>query len=177
MLNTIIGKLPRLNTALTALLLGASVAAIVAAPVAHAQAQAWPAKPIKIIVPFGPGGSGDLMARAFAQYLEAQVKQPVVIDNKPGANGIIGTELAKNSPADGYTLLLATNSTHAANVSLYKKLPYDPLKDFENFTPFGTLGSVAVVPPGSSLNSIAAIVNHAKANPDKTFTATTTRRP
>lgn len=153
--------------AVTATLLNAAL--LSAATFTAAHAQAWPAKPIKIIVPFGPGGSGDLMARAFAQYLEGQIKQPVVIDNKPGANGIIGTELAKNAPADGYTLLLATNSTHAANVSLYKKLPYDPLKDFENFTPFGTLGSVAVVPPGSALTSIASVVNYAKANPGKTF--------
>ncbi len=132
-------------------------------------AQTYPSKPIRIVVPFGPGGSGDLMARAFAQYLEGRTRQSVVIENKPGANGIIGTELVKNAPADGYTLMLATNSTHAANVSLYKKLPYDPLRDFENFAPFGTLGSVAVVPPGSPLNSIAAVVAHAKANPGKTF--------
>ena len=135
----------------------------------NAPAQTYPAKPIRIVVPFGPGGSGDLIARAFAQYLEGRTKQSVVIENKPGANGIIGTEQVKNAPADGYTLMLATNSTHAANVSLYKKLPYDPLKDFENFAPFGTLGSVAVVPPGSPLNSIAAVVAHAKANPGKTF--------
>ena len=132
-------------------------------------AQAWPAKPVRIIVPFGPGGSGDIMARTFAQFLEGQTRQSVVIDNKPGANGIIGTELAKNAAPDGYTLILTTNSTHAANVSLYKKLPYDPVKDFENIAPFGTLGSVAVVPPGSPLNSIPALVAFAKANPGKMF--------
>ena len=147
----------------------ALVACIALAQPQAAQAQAYPSKPIRIIVPFGPGGSGDIMARTFAQYLESQTKQSVVVENKPGANGIIGTELAKNATPDGYTLMLATNSTHAANVSLYKKLPYDPLKDFENFTPFGTLGSVAVVPPGSPLNSIAAVVNFAKANPGKAF--------
>ena len=147
----------------------ALVACIALAQPLAAQAQAYPSKPIRIIVPFGPGGSGDIMARTFAQYLESQTKQSVVVENKPGANGIIGTELAKNAAPDGYTLMLATNSTHAANVSLYKKLPYDPLKDFENFTPFGTLGSVAVVPPGSPLNSIAAVVNFAKANPGKAF--------
>ena len=144
------------------------LALLVATTLASAQ-PAYPTKPIRIIVPFGPGGSGDIMARTFGQYLETQTKQPVVIENKPGANGIIGTELAKNAAPDGYTLMLSTNSTHAANVSLYKKLPYDPLKDFENIGSFGTLGSVAVVPPGSAINSIAALVNTAKANPGKVF--------
>ena len=86
-----------------------------------AQAQGYPGKPIKIVVPFGPGGSGDITARAFGQYLEAQLKQGVVVENKAGANGILGTEAVKNAPADGYTLLLTTNTTLAANLSLYKK--------------------------------------------------------
>ena len=76
-----------------------------------ASAQGFPNKPIKIVVPFGPGGSGDITARAFGQYLEAQFKQGVVIENRAGANGILGTEAVKNSPADGYTLLLTTNTT------------------------------------------------------------------
>ncbi len=132
-------------------------------------AQAYPNKAIRIIVPFGPGGSGDLTARTFGQYLEAQTKQPVIIENKPGANGIIGTEAAKNAPADGYTLILTTNTTHAANLSLYKKVPYDPIRDFDNIALFGTFGSVAVVPPGSGINSIADLVNASKANPGKFF--------
>jgi tripartite-type tricarboxylate transporter receptor subunit TctC len=134
-----------------------------------AHAQGYPNKPIRIIVPFGPGGSGDLTARTFGQYLEAQTRQPVIIDNKPGANGIIGTEAAKNAPADGYTLILTTNTTHAANLSLYKKVPYDPVRDFDNIALFGTFGSVAVVPPGSGINSIADLVNASKANPGKVF--------
>ena len=89
----------------------ALVACIALAQPLAAQAQAYPSKPIRIIVPFGPGGSGDIMARTFAQYLESQTKQSVVVENKPGANGIIGTELAKNAAPDGYTLMLATNST------------------------------------------------------------------
>jgi len=110
-----------------------------------AQAQGFPSKPIKIVVPFGPGGSGDITARAFGQYLEAQFKQGVVIENKAGANGILGTEAVKNAPADGHTLLLTTNTTLAANLSLYKKVPYDPLKDFEHLGQFGTAASVAMV--------------------------------
>jgi tripartite-type tricarboxylate transporter receptor subunit TctC len=146
-----------------------ALAGIAALGAASALAQPYPAKPIRIIVPFGPGGSGDILARTFAQYLESQTRQSVVVDNKPGANGIIGSELAKNAAPDGYTLVLSTNTTHAANVSLYKKLPYDPVKDFDNIASFGTMGSVAVVPPGSHLNSIPALVAYAKANPGKVF--------
>ena len=120
-------------------------------------------------MPFGPGGSGDITARTFGQYLEAHARQPVVVENKPGANGIIGTEAAKSAAADGYTLLLTTNTTHAANPSLYRKLPYDPLKDFEHVGLFGTFASVAVVPPESGIKSIPDLVAQAKANPGKVF--------
>jgi tripartite-type tricarboxylate transporter receptor subunit TctC len=133
------------------------------------QAQPYPSKPVRIVVPFGPGGSGDITARTFAHYLETQAKQPVIVENKPGANGIIGTEAVKAAAPDGYTLLLTTNTTHAANVSLYRKLPYDPLKDFQNIAPFGTFASVAVVPPGSGIDSLSDLVALAKANPGKLF--------
>lgn len=134
-----------------------------------ASAQGFPNKPIKIVVPFGPGGSGDITARAFGQYLEAQFKQGVVIENKAGANGILGTEAVKNAPADGYTLLLTTNTTLAANLSLYKKVPYEPMKDFEHLGQFGTAASVAMVSKDSGIRTPVDLAAFAKANPGKVF--------
>jgi tripartite-type tricarboxylate transporter receptor subunit TctC len=149
--------------------LSALLACVLIAPVGEAGAQPYPSRPIKIVVPFGPGGSGDIMARTFSQFLEGQVKQPVIVENKPGANGIIGTEAVKSAPPDGYTLLLTTNTTHAANMSLYKKLPYDPLKDFDHIGLFGTFASVAVVPQGTGIQSIPDLVAFAKNNPGGVF--------
>jgi tripartite-type tricarboxylate transporter receptor subunit TctC len=145
-------------------------AAIVFAIVANAVwAQPFPNKPIKIIVPFGPGGSGDITTRVFGKFLEEQWKQPVVVENRVGANGIIGTEALKNSPPDGYTLAMSTNSTHAAAPYLVKKLPYDPIKDFEHVGLFGVFGSVALVPVSSPFKSIPELVAYANANPGKVF--------
>jgi tripartite-type tricarboxylate transporter receptor subunit TctC len=137
--------------------------------VGTAQAQSYPNQSIKIVVPFAPGGSSDIVGRFFGQYLQNVSKQSVVIDNKAGANGIIGTQFVKSAPADGYTLELTTNTTHAANVSLYKKLPYDAMKDFEHIAPFGTSASVAVVTKESGMKSIADLANYTKANPGKVF--------
>nr|MBF0683084.1 tripartite tricarboxylate transporter substrate binding protein [Pseudomonas sp.] len=134
-----------------------------------AYAQSYPSKPIRIIVPFGPGGSSDIVARVFGEYLQGVTKQPVVVENRAGANGIIGTRFVKEAAPDGYTLELSTNTTHAANVSLYKELPYDAMEDFEHIAPFGMSASVAMVAKDSGINSIADLVNYAKANPDKTF--------
>jgi tripartite-type tricarboxylate transporter receptor subunit TctC len=151
--------------------LGIFIAAIVALTQSAAPvfAQGWPAKPIRVIAPFGSGGSADITGRVFAAYLETQIKQPVVIENRPGANGIIGTEIVKNSAPDGYTIQIVSNSTHAANASLFKKLPYDSIRDFEHVGLFGTFGSVAVVPPDSAIKTLADLTTFAKANPGKTF--------
>ena len=132
-------------------------------------AQSWPTKPIRVVAPFGSGGSADITGRVFAAYLEAQIKQPVVIENRPGANGIIGTGAVKNAPPDGYTIQIVSNSTHGANASLFKKLPYDSIRDFEHVGLFGTFGSVAVVPPDSPIKTLADLTTFAKANPGKTF--------
>jgi len=136
---------------------------------APALAQPYPARPIKIVVPFGPGGSSDIAARSLGRYIEEQGKQPVVIENKPGAGGIIGSEAVKSAPADGYTLLLATNSTHAAAQALYKKLSYDPVTDFEHIGLICTFGSVLLVPPNSPFKTLPELIAYAKANPGKLF--------
>jgi len=132
-------------------------------------AQAYPKKNIVIVVPFGPGGSADLMARTFAQYLESALKQTVIVDNKPGADGMVGTEFVKNAAPDGHTLLLTTNTTMAANLVFYKKIPYEPFKDFDHIGLFGQAASVAIVPKDSPLNTIADLVAASKAAPDKFF--------
>lgn len=149
------------------LIIGAAViATLLGTPVL---AQGWPTKPIRVIAPFGSGGSADITGRVFAAYLESQIKQSAVIENRPGANGIIGTEIVKNAPPDGYTIQIVSNSTHGANASLFKKLPYDSIRDFEHVGLFGTFGSVAVVPPDSPIKTLADLTTFAKANPGKTF--------
>ena len=140
-----------------------------ASGVARAQTQPYPSQPIKIVVPFGPGGSSDIVGRVFGEYLQAKTKQPVIIENKAGANGIIGTRFVKDAAPDGYTLELSTNTTHAANVSLYKQLPYDAMTDFEHIAPFGISASVALVTKDSGIKSIADLVSYAKTHPGKTF--------
>jgi tripartite-type tricarboxylate transporter receptor subunit TctC len=110
--------------------------------VSAAIAQAWPGKPIKAIVPFAAGSATDQIGRAFAEKMSATLGQPVVIDNKPGANGMLGADAVAKSAPDGYTILIGTNSTNAALKYLMKKLPYDQDKDF---VPVGFLGSVPLM--------------------------------
>ena len=106
----------------------AGAAALSVSPSAFAQA--FPNKPIKIIVPFAAGSATDLTARGLGARLQEILKQPIIVDDKPGASGQLGASAAATAPADGYTLLMGTNSTNAANAALFKKLSYDPEKDF-----------------------------------------------
>jgi tripartite-type tricarboxylate transporter receptor subunit TctC len=132
-----------------------------------ARADQYPSRPIKIIVPFGPGGSGDISARMIGKEIEAKTKQAVIVDNRPGANGIIGTMAVKTAEPDGYTVLLITTSTHAANVSLVKNLSYDPAKDFAVVGVFKSSGSYLMVRPQAPWKDLAAFVADAKAHPGK----------
>jgi tripartite-type tricarboxylate transporter receptor subunit TctC len=135
-------------------------------PIEAAAAQ-YPSRPIRIIVPFGPGGSGDITARLIGKQIEEKTKQAVIIDNRPGANGIIGTMAVKSAEPDGYTVLLITTSTHAANVSLVRNLAYDPAKDFAIVGVFRSSGSYFMVRPQAPWRDLAGFIAAAKAAPGK----------
>jgi tripartite-type tricarboxylate transporter receptor subunit TctC len=112
----------------------AVLGALVSALIGAASAQEWPMRPLRLVVPFPAGGSADVQSRVIADELAKALGQPVVVDNRPGAGGNIGAAEAAHAQADGYTLFLATTGTHASNPALYKKLPYDPVKDFAPLT-------------------------------------------
>ena len=130
---------------------------------AYAQ-QAYPSKPIRFISPFAPGGGNDIISRAVAHKLSENVKQQVIVDNRPGANGIIGTELAARSAPDGYTVVLIP-SGHAVNASLHRKLPYDSIKDFTPITLVGSSPLILAVHPSLPVKNVKGLVAFAKARP------------
>ena len=132
-----------------------------------ATAAEFPVKPITLIIGFAPGGPSDVMARIFTKKMEEILKQPVVVENRVGAGGgIAATAVARAAP-DGYTILLATGSSLAINVSLYKNLGYDPEKDFEPLCLIGTQTNLLYVHPSIPAKTLAEFVAHIKANPDK----------
>src|ERR671937_3103671 len=133
-----------------------------AAALAHAQP--YPAKPIHLIVPFPPGGGNDTVARAIAQQLTPDLGQPVVIDNRPGAGGAVGAELAAKAPPDGYTLFLAGVGSHVVNPNVHK-VAYDPVKDFAPITLIASAPSVLVVNPSVPAQNIAEFTAYVRANP------------
>ena len=133
---------------------------------AHAQT-AWPAKPIRMIVGFAAGGSTDVTARIIAQALSERLGQPVVVENRGGAGSNIGAEAVAKADPDGYTLLMATSSTFAANPNLYKSLPFDVQKDFAPITVTAFIPNLLVVNPSVPANNVADFITYLKANPDK----------
>ncbi len=137
----------------------------------HAQ-QDYPNKAVHIVVPWPVGGVTDIGARIVGAQLSQNLGRPVVVDNKPGANGFIGTEFVAKSAPDGYTLLLVSTTTHAVAPALYHKLPYDPLKDFEHVTQITLAPTIAVTPANSAYKTLADLVAYAKANPGKLNYAT-----
>lgn len=146
----------------------AALAGAMALPfVPAARAQDFPTKPIKIVVPFAPGSATDITARGLAQKLQEILKQPVIVDDKPGASGQLGAVAVATAPADGYTLLMGTNSTNAANGALFKKLPYDPEKDFAPIARCITGVNALVVNNEVPIKTVAELVDYAKKNPGK----------
>lgn len=150
-------------------IMGAALGALMMAalPASAQQAANFPSKPITFVVPFAAGSATDLIARALGQAVTQSTGQSVIVENKGGASGMIAAQAAARAPADGYTVLITTNTTHAANEHLYKKLPYDPVKDFVPLTGLGKGGQVLVVNASAPFNSVQELLEHAKKSPGK----------
>ncbi|MBB1603494.1 tripartite tricarboxylate transporter substrate binding protein [Variovorax sp. UMC13] len=144
-----------------------AIAALALAPVASQAQGAFPDKPITFVVPFAAGTATDQIARALGNGITAESKQAVVIDNKAGASGFIASQFVAKAAPDGYTVLITTNTTHAANEHLYKKLPYDPVKDFSPVAALGKGGQIMVVNPSFPAKTVAEFVALAKKEPGK----------
>nr|WP_297350651.1 tripartite tricarboxylate transporter substrate binding protein [uncultured Caldimonas sp.] len=131
----------------------------------------WPSKPVRIVVPFAPGGTTDILARALAPELSKAFGQQFIVDNKPGAGGNLGAADVARAQADGHTLLMGTVGTHGINQSLYPKLPYDPIKDFAPITLVAGVPNVLVINPGKAeaykIGSVPDLIRYARANPGK----------
>ena len=141
--------------------------AFAAALFPQVHAQDFPSRPIHIIVPLPPGGSNDVLARILGQKMSEAFNQPVVVENKPGAAGNIGTDFTAKAAPDGYTIAIAPNQTVAVNPVLYPKLPFDAIKDLEGISMLGRVPMVLVVSPKISASTVAELIAQAKANPDK----------
>jgi tripartite-type tricarboxylate transporter receptor subunit TctC len=140
----------------------------IACSAAAAQAQpAWPARPIRILVGYAPGGSTDVTARIIAQALSERLGQPVIIENRPGAAGNIAAEAAAKADPDGYTLTMSTSSTFATNPSLYKSLPFDVQTDFAPIALTAFIPNLLVVNPSVPASTVAELIAYLKANPDR----------
>ncbi|MDM0067554.1 tripartite tricarboxylate transporter substrate binding protein [Variovorax sp. J31P207] len=153
-----------------ALALAASAALALLAGPAAAQST-WPTKPVRIVVPFAPGGTTDILARAVAPELSRAFGQQFIVDNRAGAGGNVGAEIVARAPNDGYTLLMGTVGTHGINRALYPKLPYDPIKDFVPITLVAAVPNVMEMnvdkAKALNINNVADFVKYAKANPGK----------
>jgi tripartite-type tricarboxylate transporter receptor subunit TctC len=132
---------------------------------AVAAAQVYPSKPVRMIVPWAPGGTTDILGRVLAQKMGEKWGQPVVVENRGGAAGNIGTEAAARSPADGYTILLGTMSSHAMNPALYQKMTFDPVKDLAPVSLVANVATVLVVPPSLPVNNVNELIALARQKP------------
>ena len=143
-----------------------AIAAATLAPLSAA-AQAYPTKPVTIIVPFAAGGTTDILARIVGQALNTELGQSVIIDNRAGAGGNIGGALAAKAQPDGYTLFMGTVGTHAINGALYKKMPFNPIKDFAPLTRVATVPNLLVANPNQPFKTVKELITYAKAHPGK----------
>lgn len=149
----------------------AAIASVAILPVA--QAQSWPVKPLRYIAVFPPGGTTDIIGRIVAEPLSRALGQPVVVENRPGAGGAVGSEYAARLPADGYTMIGGTISSHAINVSLYSKLGYDPQRDFQPITMFGFVPNILVVNAALPVKTVSDLIALARKRPGElTFAST-----
>ena len=154
-------------TSIRRLLILAAIATPLAGLPLPAAAQGFPTKPVKLVVPFPPGGSLDNIGRLLAQKLTEAWGQQVVVENRPGAGGNVGADAVAKSPADGYTVVMGALSTHAVNPSLYPKMPYDAVKDFAPLSLVAITPNVLIVNSASSIQSVRDLIAFAKANPGK----------
>ena len=143
-----------------------AAAALAAVALGLAQAQSYPTKPVKIIVPFGAGGPADIYARAIAQRLSEPLGQQVIVEDRPGAGSVLGTDAVAKSAPDGYTVLMISN-THTINETLNPKMPYNLLRDFAPITQVNVMPNVLVVSPTAKVNSVKELIALAKAQPGK----------
>jgi tripartite-type tricarboxylate transporter receptor subunit TctC len=149
-------------------LLRSTWVALMGVAIAHtAQAQAWPTKPVQVVVAFTAGGTSDMLARSVSLQLAEKLKQPFIVVNKPGAGGNLGTEFVVRAPADGYTLIVNSVGPMAVNPTLYPKLPYDPLTDLVPIVQIANVPNVLVVHPSVPAATLDEFVAYAKANPGK----------
>jgi tripartite-type tricarboxylate transporter receptor subunit TctC len=147
-------------------LAGVAAVVVLAATIASAQgATPFPTKPVRIVVPFGPGGTSDVVTRIVSPTLTGLWGQQLVVDNRPGAGGNIGSELVARAPADGYTLVMATVATHGIGPSLYTKLPFHPIKDFAPISLLASTPSVVIVNPAVPVSSVKELIALARAKP------------
>ena len=142
------------------------VLALAVLPEASGQ-PAYPTRPIKLVVPYPPGALTDLLARAIGERLATGLKQPVVIDNKPGAGTLVGAEFVAKQPPDGYTLLMATSTTLGISPALYQPSPVNPVKDFTPISPVGTVNFFLIVNPAFPAKTVQEMIDAIKANPGK----------
>lgn len=143
----------------------AAAVAVFLAMAGPAAAQDYPTKPIKLVVPFAAGGSTDIVARITAQKMSESIGQQVIVENRTGAGGNVGANSVAKSPPDGYTILMATISTHALNSALFEKMPYDPIKDFEPISLLAVVPNVLVVHPSVPAKTVGELIALLKKNP------------